>query len=82
MIQSGQVDLALYPIEQGISHLPKWDLSDTLAMKVKNGAVLNMPEQWPGNQVAMNHNGKTLAIYQAHPEKQGIIKPVKVLFND
>lgn len=82
LIQSGQVDLALYPIEQGISHLPKWDLSDTLAMKVKNGAVLNMPEQWPGNQVAMNHNGKTLAIYQAHPEKQGIIKPVKVLFND
>jgi tRNA pseudouridine55 synthase len=82
LIDSDAVGHVLYPIEEGISHLPNWDLSDTLAMKVKNGAVLDMPEKWPGNQVAMNHNGKTLAIYQAHPEKQGIIKPVKVLFND
>ncbi|WP_421384657.1 tRNA pseudouridine(55) synthase TruB [Bacillus salacetis] len=82
LISAGQVERALFPIEEGISHLPKWDLSDTLAMKVKNGAVLNMPEKWPDDQVAMNHNGKTLAIYQAHPEKPGIIKPVKVLFND
>ncbi|MGF2615694.1 tRNA pseudouridine(55) synthase TruB [Rossellomorea vietnamensis] len=79
---AGDVDEALFPIEAGISHLPKWDLSDTLAMKVKNGAVLDMPNEWPDNQVAMNHNGRTLAIYQAHPEKKGIIKPVKVLFND
>jgi tRNA pseudouridine55 synthase len=82
LIESEEVSQVIHPLEEGISHLPKWDLSDTLAMKVKNGAVLSMPEMWPGNQVAMNHNGKTLAIYQAHPEKQGIIKPVKVLFND
>lgn len=82
LIQAGDIEKVLFPIETGISHLPKWDLNDTLAMKVKNGAVLNMPEEWPGGQVAMNYNGKTLAIYQAHPEKEGIIKPVKVLFND
>ncbi|MGM0844641.1 MAG: tRNA pseudouridine(55) synthase TruB [Bacillota bacterium] len=82
LIAAGEVEKALFPIETGISHLPKWDLNDTLAMKVKNGAVLNMPEEWPDNQVAMNYKGKTLAIYQAHPEKHGIIKPVKVLFND
>ncbi|RIW36449.1 tRNA pseudouridine(55) synthase TruB [Bacillus salacetis] len=82
LIETEQVAETLYPIETGISHLPKWDISDTLAMKVKNGAVLDMPKEWPGDQVAMNHEGKTLAIYQAHPEKQGIIKPVKVLFND
>jgi tRNA pseudouridine55 synthase len=82
LVQADNVEKALFPIETGISHLPKWDLSDTLAMKVKNGAVLNKPESWPGDQVAMNYNGKTLAIYQSHPEKEGVIKPVKVLFND
>ncbi|MGD6803065.1 tRNA pseudouridine(55) synthase TruB [Rossellomorea vietnamensis] len=79
---SGEAEKTLFPIETGISHLPKWNLSDTLAMKVKNGAVLEMPNDWPDDQVAMNHDGRTLAIYQAHPEKKGIIKPVKVLFND
>jgi tRNA pseudouridine55 synthase len=82
LIARGEVERAIFSIEEGISHLPNWDLSDTLAMKVKNGAVLNTPENWPGGQVSMNHNNKTLAIYQSHPDKEGLIKPVKVLFND
>ena len=58
-------------------------INDTLALKVKNGARLEEPAEWPQEeQVMMVHEGKAIAIYQRHPAKGGIIKPVKVLFND
>ncbi|WP_226674163.1 tRNA pseudouridine(55) synthase TruB [Rossellomorea aquimaris] len=73
----------LLPLELGLSHLPKKAISDTLAEKVKNGARLEEPEDWPeGPEVVMEYQGKVIAIYQRHPDKPGIIKPVKVLFND
>ncbi len=73
----------LLPLEMGLSHLPKKAISDTLAEKVKNGARLEEPEDWPeGPEVVMEYQGKVIAIYQRHPDKPGIIKPVKVLFND
>ncbi|PFA67839.1 tRNA pseudouridine(55) synthase TruB [Bacillus sp. AFS015802] len=73
----------LLPPELGLSHLPKMTISDTLAEKVKNGARLEEPEVWPeGPEAVMEYQGKAIAIYQRHPDKPGIIKPVKVLFND
>ncbi|MBN8191419.1 tRNA pseudouridine(55) synthase TruB [Bacillus sp. NTK074B] len=73
----------LLPLELGLSHLPKMAISDTLAEKVKNGARLEEPEDWPeGPEAVMEYQGKAIAIYQRHPDKPGIIKPVKVLFND
>ena len=73
----------LLPLETGLSHLPKMTISDTLAEKVKNGARLEEPEDWPeSKEVVMEYHDKAIAIYQRHPDKPGIIKPVKVLFND
>ncbi|BCB03399.1 tRNA pseudouridine(55) synthase TruB [Bacillus sp. KH172YL63] len=73
----------LLPLELGLSHLPKMVISDTLAEKVKNGARLQEPDTWPeSTEVVMEYQGKAIAIYQRHPDKPGIIKPVKVLFND
>ncbi|WP_044337360.1 tRNA pseudouridine(55) synthase TruB [Rossellomorea aquimaris] len=73
----------LLPLEMGLSHLPKMAISDTLAEKVKNGARLEEPEDWPeSKEVVMEYQGKVIAIYHRHPDKPGIIKPVKVLFND
>ncbi|MCA1059123.1 tRNA pseudouridine(55) synthase TruB [Rossellomorea aquimaris] len=73
----------LLPLELGLSHLPKMTISDTLAEKVKNGARLEEPEDWPdGPEIVMEYQDKAIAIYQPHPDKPGIIKPVKVLFND
>jgi tRNA pseudouridine55 synthase len=73
----------LLPLEMGLSHLPKMAINDTLAEKVKNGARLEEPEDWPETrEVVMEHHGKTIAIYRRHPDKSGVIKPVKVLFND
>lgn len=73
----------LLPLEMGLSHLPKMAINDTLAEKVKNGARLEEPEDWPETrEVVMEYRGKGIAIYQRHPDKPGVIKPVKVLFND
>lgn len=73
----------LLPIEMGLSHLPKMVISDTLAEKVKNGARLDEPQDWPEDrEVVMEHEGRVIAIYRRHPDKPGVIKPVKVLFND
>jgi tRNA pseudouridine55 synthase len=73
----------LLPMEMGLSYLPKILINDTLAERVKNGARLQKFPDWPDeSEVVMLHDDKAIAIYQEHPEKPGIIKPVKVLFND
>ncbi|MBM7586877.1 tRNA pseudouridine55 synthase [Bacillus pakistanensis] len=83
LIECNEISKAIFPIEDGLSHLPKWEISDTLAEKVKNGARLELPEDWPiDEEVVMMENGKAIAIYHVHPEKEGTIKPVKVLYND
>ncbi|WP_203362348.1 tRNA pseudouridine(55) synthase TruB [Bacillus sp. REN10] len=79
--ENNEVASTLHPLEKGISHLPKWEISDTLAEKVKNGAVLDQPAHWPANEAeaAVIFQGHLLAIYRLHPTKPGKIKPVKVL---
>lgn len=69
------------PLETGLAHLPFWQLDDELLLKVINGAVLKIPENWPEGHVVMVYNNLAYAIYQKHPEKENVIKPVKVLRN-
>lgn len=69
------------PVERAVSHLPKWNVNDTVAVTIKNGAVLPVPAEWPDGkaETAVFLNGELLAIYGLHPEKKGKIKPVKVM---
>lgn len=71
----------LKPVETAISHLPKWHVHDKVAVMIQNGAVLEMPADWPlqAQEAAVFLNGSFLAIYRIHPEKEGKIKPVKVM---
>lgn len=75
------VDNVLKPVEVAVSHLPKWEVNDTVAVMIKNGAVLPVPENWPEGktEAAVFFRGELLAIYTLHPEKTGKIKPVKVM---
>jgi len=79
--ETGDRESLLFPLETGIRHLPKWEISDTLAEKVKNGAVLKKPETWPetGDRLAVFFRGKILAVYVAHSGRPGFIKPAKVI---
>lgn len=71
----------LKPVEIAVSHLPKWNVFDTVAVTIKNGAVLPVPTDWPAGEkeAAVYLNDELLAIYQIHPEKEGKVKPIKVM---
>ncbi|KOP82178.1 tRNA pseudouridine(55) synthase TruB [Cytobacillus solani] len=84
-VETGTLSEKIYPLETALSHLPKYRINDTVAKKVKNGAVLNIPEQLKdtkGPIVLETGEGMALAIYEHHPQKQGVMKPAKVLRNE
>jgi len=81
-MEEGILDEILYPLETALSHLPKYSINDKISEKVKNGAVLPIPEtfDFEGNLVVLvSKEGKALAIYGPHPTKTGMMKPIKVL---
>lgn len=85
LMNEGGIMEFLRPLESAVSHLPKYVLSDKVAEKVKNGALLPVPDflqNINGPIIAETEQGMALAIYAAHPEKANVLKPVKVLRND
>jgi len=84
-MEAGTISSVLRPLETALSHLPKFLINDKVAEKVKNGALLQMPEHLKtinGPIVAETADGLALAIYSMHPSKSDLFKPVKVLRND
>ncbi|MGG0718788.1 tRNA pseudouridine(55) synthase TruB [Robertmurraya massiliosenegalensis] len=82
LVEKGSMDEVLRPIEAALYYLPKYQINDKLGEKVKNGAVLPIPEAFlneKGPIVVEDGDGLALAIYEAHPHKEGIMKPKKVL---
>ncbi|WP_449619422.1 tRNA pseudouridine(55) synthase TruB [Robertmurraya sp. Marseille-Q9965] len=78
----GSIDKVLRPIESALYYLPKYEINDKLVEKVKNGVALSIPEEFlneKGPIVVETPDGTALAIYQAHPLKEGLMKPTKVL---
>ncbi|KIY20763.1 tRNA pseudouridine(55) synthase TruB [Mesobacillus subterraneus] len=85
MEKESKLETALFPLETGISYLPKNRINDKVAEKVKNGALLQIPKELEGEEgpiVVETEDGKALAIYRAHPTKNGMMKPDKVLRNE
>jgi tRNA pseudouridine55 synthase len=81
-IKSNTLETVILPLERGLFGLPKIEISDTLAEKVKNGAVLSKEMlDWPESfeEAVILHNNQAMAIYKNHPEKPTQVKPVKVL---
>lgn len=82
MKEEGTISEALRPMEEGLLHLPKYEINDKLVEKVLNGAVIPIPEAFKeekGPIVAIASDGSALAIYEHHPRKPGLMKPSKVL---
>lgn len=82
--ENGTIAAELKPLETALFCLPKYQINDKLVEKVKNGAVLPIPDGWYNKEdlvVLEDKSGKIYAIYKTHPEKEGYIKPVKVLVN-
>lgn len=84
-MENGSFTEVLRPMEAALSHLPKYQISDKVAEKVKNGAVLNIPDHLlntKGPIAVETIDGIVLAIYEHHPRKPGMMKPAKVLKNE
>jgi tRNA pseudouridine55 synthase len=85
LMETGTISTCLRPLEMALSHLPKYIINDKVAEKVKNGALLPIPDYLinsNGPIIAQTEEGNALAIYSVHPNKSGLLKPVKVLRND
>lgn len=77
--EKGEISALLAPIEKAVADFPKWMVDEETEGRVKNGAVLPRPNGFQNDSIAVyNRNGACLAIYRAHPEKEGWIKPEKV----
>lgn len=73
---------AIQPLEAALKHLPKLEVNEEVAAKVKNGAVLPLPqslEQYDNQPIALYFQNKVIAIYKRHPSKQWLLKPDRVL---
>lgn len=82
LVEKGSIDEVLRPIETALYYLPKYQINDKLGEKVKNGAVLPIPATFlneKGPIVVEDGDGSALAIYEAHPQIEGLMKPKKVL---
>lgn len=85
LMEKGRIEEVLKPLETALSHLPKLLINDKVAEKVKNGALLEIPEHLKtsnGPIIAESTEGLALAIYSKHPNKPGLLKPIKVLRNE
>ena len=85
LMEDGKIGSVLRPLETALSHLPKYVINDKVAEKVKNGALLPIPDSLKNSNgpiIAETIEGLALAIYSRHPTKLDLLKPVKVLRND
>lgn len=73
-------DLRLISIEEAVSSMSQYTVDDDQKVKILNGAVFTTP---PGYEqveklAVLDQGGTCLAIYEPHPRKKGLVKPVTV----
>ncbi|MCU9612061.1 tRNA pseudouridine(55) synthase TruB [Caldibacillus lycopersici] len=80
-MERGTIQEKLLPIELTLEQLPKYEIHDTLAVGVKNGSVLPIPDFLENVEqpIAIYYEQKIIAIYKKHPTKTGLMKPDRVL---
>jgi len=77
--KNGEAESFFLSIEKVLENLPKWEVSDSLSARVKNGAIFRSPFDRVSGPVAVTHLGKIIAVYERHPGKPDLIKPIRVL---
>lgn len=84
LMEAGQVETRLYPLETALSSLMQVELTEELYEKVKHGALLDKDSYLPlgSDRLVFMYHHKAVAIYGPHPTKEAYIKPLKVLRNE
>lgn len=82
LMEKGEIDEKLAPLEYGLSAFPFVSLDDKTWEKVKNGGLLLTKEYAHIScPFVVTYHNKACAIYDVHPSKKDLLKPVKVLKN-
>ncbi|MYL48650.1 tRNA pseudouridine(55) synthase TruB [Halobacillus litoralis] len=68
----------LLPLSRGLAHMVSLEVDDEQVEKIKHGQVFEKPPHIHEEQFTVMNAGEVLAIYQQHPRKTGLIKPVRV----
>ncbi|WP_369903023.1 tRNA pseudouridine(55) synthase TruB [Bacillus manliponensis] len=82
-MQNGTVQSILISIDEALGQFPKIVVSEEQAEKVKNGMFLPNAENLTAPFIMVfNEKNRCLAIYEHHPKRPGMLKPMKVLVNN
>ncbi|PKR78666.1 tRNA pseudouridine(55) synthase TruB [Halalkalibacillus sediminis] len=74
-------DRIFLPMKYALPELREYVITDTELIRFHQGQVLPIPEELTEEKMfkVIDPNGALIAIYQPHPKKTGLMKPVKVL---
>ncbi|KGX88592.1 tRNA pseudouridine(55) synthase TruB [Pontibacillus marinus] len=83
-MDEGRIEEYLQPMERGVRHLDRLYVKQEEEDQVYHGTLFSKPKEMPTtNPFSMiSQHGKLLAIYQIHPDKPHLIKPVRVFQYD
>ena len=73
-----QRDSILLPLARGLTHMNSWDVEEEYVSWIQHGRVFEKPSDLDEDTFIVKHGEDVLAIYQQHPSKPGLIKPVRV----
>ena len=79
LVEQQQAESILRPLEEVFRTYPRVDISEEFMTKVKNGAILTTKELPQVVEPSTFYiEGELIALYGPHPEKKGLLKPIKM----
>ncbi|MEK4151524.1 tRNA pseudouridine(55) synthase TruB [Carnobacterium sp. FSL E2-0243] len=82
-VDQAEIDQKLFPLEFGLKDIPAVEISKDVWEKVKDGAVLAKSDYQDVTSFpfVVMYQDRACSIYDVHPTKPTLLKPVKVLRN-
>ena len=78
-VEKNQAQSVLHPLEEVFETYPRVDVPEEFITKVKNGAILTTAELPQVIEPSTFYiEGELIALYGPHPEKKGLLKPIKM----
>ena len=79
LVEQNQVQSVLRPLEEVFETYPRVDVPEEFITKVKNGAILTTTELPQVIEPSTFYiEDELIALYGPHPEKKGLLKPIKM----
>ena len=79
LVEQQQAESILRPLEEVFRTYPRVDISEEFMTKVKNGAILTIAELPQVVEPSTFYiEDELIALYGPHPEKKGLLKPIKM----